>query len=139
LNEEARRRAFSRTAPLTERLRTMRIALSRIHRWIGLIAGAYFALAGLTGVVLLYRAELDTWLNRDLKGPSRPAFEGQAFRPIDDLFAAAKERAPLDSNPAFIHLPKSDDGYFDLIYSRPNARIAMPLSVRLSSTPIRES
>lgn len=99
----------------------MRIALSRIHRWIGLVAGAYFALAGLTGVVLLYRAELDTWLNRDLKGPCRPAFEGQAFRPIDELFAAAKERAPPDSNPAFIHLPKSDDGYFDLIYSRPNA------------------
>ncbi|BBU60466.1 hypothetical protein MSC49_04010 [Methylosinus sp. C49] len=99
----------------------MRTVLSRIHRWIGFVAGAYFVLAGLTGVVLVYRAELDTWLNRDLIGPSRPASERQAFRPIDELFAAAKERVPPDSSPAFIHLPKSDDGYFDLIYSHPNA------------------
>ncbi|PWB79474.1 MAG: PepSY domain-containing protein [Methylocystaceae bacterium] len=98
----------------------MRAILSTIHRWIGLIAGAYFALAGLTGVVLLYRSEIDAWLNAGLKGPSRPAHEGETFRPIDALLAAATDRVPADGKPVFIHLPKSDDGYFDLIYSHPS-------------------
>ncbi|MCC5869167.1 MAG: PepSY domain-containing protein [Gammaproteobacteria bacterium] len=44
----------------------MRQLLRRLHRWIGLILGAWIVLLGLTGSALVYREELENWQTRDL-------------------------------------------------------------------------
>ena len=38
----------------------------RLHRWLGLCLGAWFLLVGASGSVLVYREEIDAWLNPDL-------------------------------------------------------------------------
>lgn len=37
--------------------------LSTIHRWLGVALGLWFALVGLTGALLVWRDEVDAWLN----------------------------------------------------------------------------
>jgi uncharacterized iron-regulated membrane protein len=37
-----------------------------VHKWLGIALGAWFALVGLTGAVLVYEDPVDAWLNPDL-------------------------------------------------------------------------
>lgn len=43
--------------------KTLRTALSTLHRWVGLILGVVLVLAGLSGSLLAFDHELDGWLN----------------------------------------------------------------------------
>ncbi|WP_445658966.1 PepSY-associated TM helix domain-containing protein [Achromobacter sp. NCFB-sbj8-Ac1-l] len=43
--------------------KTLRTALSTLHRWVGLILGLVLVLAGLSGSLLAFDHELDGWLN----------------------------------------------------------------------------
>lgn len=48
-----------------------------IHRWLGILVGAWFALVGLTGAILVYEDPIDAWLNPSLlasdeRGPLLP-------------------------------------------------------------------
>lgn len=44
----------------------LRAVLVRLHRWAGLATALFLVVAGLTGSVLVFREELDAWLNPDL-------------------------------------------------------------------------
>jgi len=37
-----------------------------VHRWLGILLGAWFALVGITGSILVYEDPLDAWLNPQL-------------------------------------------------------------------------
>lgn len=50
----------------------VRSAAARLHRWVALGLGAWFALLGLSGTALVWHDELDAWLNPAWFGP-RPA------------------------------------------------------------------
>lgn len=45
-----------------------RLLLVTTHRWLGLVLLVWFVLLGLTGSLLVYRDELDVWLNPGLAG-----------------------------------------------------------------------
>lgn len=48
--------------------------LVRLHRWVGLTIALFLVVAGLTGSVLVFRDEVDGWLNPDLfSSPGRGA------------------------------------------------------------------
>ncbi len=34
-----------------------------VHRWLGIVLGAWFALVGITGSLLVYEDPIDEWLN----------------------------------------------------------------------------
>lgn len=49
------------------RRQAARVIMRRIHLWLGLSVGLLFALAGLTGSVLVFYPELDTLLHQELR------------------------------------------------------------------------
>lgn len=49
----------------------LRVALVKLHLYIGLSLGLLFVLFGLTGMTIAWREELDAWLNPDLLVASR--------------------------------------------------------------------
>lgn len=64
----------------------------RLHRWLGLFIGAWFALVGVSGSILVYEDEVDAWLNPQLlsdtrSGPQLPPHELLAR--FADAFALA--------------------------------------------------
>src|SRR5262245_54914174 len=46
--------------------------LHTLHRWLGLWLGAWFALVGLSGAILVFEDEVDAWLNPLLLTDHRP-------------------------------------------------------------------
>ncbi|MPY87577.1 MAG: PepSY domain-containing protein [Luteitalea sp.] len=66
---------------------SLRQALVRVHRWVGLAIALFLVVAGLTGSVIAFNHELDEWLNPDLfRVQSRGA-------PISSLDLAARVEA----------------------------------------------
>jgi uncharacterized iron-regulated membrane protein len=69
---------------------TLREALARLHRWVGLAMALFLVIAGLTGSVIAFNHDLDEWLNPEL---FRVETRGQAKSPLDlAAQVQAKER-----------------------------------------------
>lgn len=88
--------------------KSLRTALSTLHRWVGLILGGVLVLAGLTGSLLAFDHELDGWLNsamlRNAAGvcaaplpPSAAARAVQQAWPGASVNAVALPDMPADS------------------------------------------
>ena len=60
--------------------------MRRLHRWLALSLGAWFALLGLTGAVLVFEPEIEAW---GVRSPS----PGSALS-LDELTAAARAAGP---------------------------------------------
>ena len=78
----------------------MRGLLIFLHRWLGLSAGLFFVLQGLTGSLITFSPELDAWLNPGVL--TAPAPGGPAIS-VDAAVAAAQ--AHTGRAPDFINLP----------------------------------
>jgi uncharacterized iron-regulated membrane protein len=61
-----------------------------LHRWLGLWVGAWFALVGLTGAILVYEEPVDAWLNPRLLRSAEP---GPWLEP-DRILERAQEEFP---------------------------------------------
>lgn len=79
----------------------MRAWLRRVHLALGLTAGAVFALAGLTGSVLVFYLELDALLNPALVNPTPAA----PARPLEDLYSALRAAHPTRSGAWRLEIP----------------------------------
>lgn len=66
-----------------------RRTLSRLHRWIALTLGLWFAFAGITGSVLVFWRELDA--------PPRPAVSDGAVRPVSAFVRRALDHWPHEA------------------------------------------
>lgn len=71
--------------------RARRQAWVRLHRYLGVGIGAWFALVGLTGAILVYEDAIDAWLNPVLL---RDTMRGRLLPP-DDILARADNLYPL--------------------------------------------
>jgi uncharacterized iron-regulated membrane protein len=67
-----------------------------IHRWVGLIAGVYLVIAGLTGSMLAFWQNIDEWLNRDIMLVASPP-AGATYRPAGEIIAAARAAMPAEA------------------------------------------
>lgn len=76
-----------------------------IHSTIGLVLGAIFVVIGLSGSILAFRQPLDEWLNANMMRVMVP--EDGAFRPLDEILAAARAAAPPDGVPERLSAPRT--------------------------------
>ncbi len=69
----------------------MRKLLLRIHLWLGVTAGLFLAVLGLTGSVIAFEGDIDHWLH-----PGRWYFESVAAAPLPEgaLVAAVEQKVP---------------------------------------------
>jgi len=107
-------------APLMSRLIIGRALWLTVHKYIGLFAGAIFVLIGLTGSILAFGSQIDTWLNAGLMSVDVPA-EGQAqYRRIAEILAAGKRAVPRGGNlDPLVLFPRHPGACFRLTYSVP--------------------
>lgn len=89
-----------------------------IHRWTGLVLGAVFVIAGLTGSVLAYWQAIDEWLNKDMMAVTVPV--GQASsRTLDEILAAARSSAPPAGAPTALFLQRHPGAATSVFYDVP--------------------
>lgn len=60
------------------------------HLYLGLSAGALFVLAGITGSILVYYVEIDSWLNPEIRAVASDARPSS----YEDVFRALQQSAP---------------------------------------------
>jgi len=95
-------------------LRASRRAWTAVHRWLGLCLGLVLAVSGLTGAVLTFRHEIDTWLSPQLLHVA-PRPEGEAaFRPMEEIVASALAAMPPGSRLGFGYYPFTDASAWQL-------------------------
>lgn len=78
--------------------------LVKVHLYIGLVIGLVLSIAGLTGSLIVFWQPIDRALNSELLA-SDPACTESAFRPIDELVAAAQAKIPPSGRLASLDFP----------------------------------
>lgn len=81
-----------------------RLFLLKIHRLVGLMAGAVFVLIGLSGGILAFRDEIDEWLNAPLMRVEAPA-QAQ-FQSPGAILAAAVAAMPPGAKAERLTMPR---------------------------------
>ncbi|MGO8848037.1 MAG: PepSY-associated TM helix domain-containing protein [Methylocella sp.] len=91
-----------------------------VHKYIGLFAGAVFVLIGLTGSILAFGSQIDTWLNADVMSVEPPANGEARYRTIEEILTAAKSVIPTSGKLLpFVLFPRRPGACFRLVYSVP--------------------
>lgn len=93
----------------------------QVHLYLGLSAGAVFAVIGLTGSILAFRPELDVRLHPELRRahPADGSRESREYQPLDDIVSAAQGAIPPDGQAYALVFPHEADTTFFVTYSRP--------------------
>jgi uncharacterized iron-regulated membrane protein len=90
-----------------------------IHFYLGLWAGAVLALAGLTGSILVFWHEIDEWLNA-APMTIAPGPGGQlAYRPLEEMVAAATAALPHGAKPGVVEFPRHAQGVVTIFAQGP--------------------
>ncbi len=87
----------------------------KIHLYLALIAGFFFALMGLTGSISIYREELDELLNPRLL-IEQPAGKRQS---LDKIMAAVQAAHPNRHGAWTLEMPRSPHGMITAWYDKP--------------------
>ncbi|SDC23583.1 Uncharacterized iron-regulated membrane protein [Cupriavidus sp. YR651] len=94
------------------RLRTVFV---KLHLYVGLSFGLLFVLMGLTGTVIAWRDELDTWLNPDLLQASSAARIPVGAATVESVTAKLMAD-PHYGKPNLLMLPMEEHGVFIAYY-----------------------
>jgi uncharacterized iron-regulated membrane protein len=87
----------------------------KIHLYLALIGGFFFAIIGLTGSLSIYQNELDTWLNPHLV-IEQPKSD---YQPLDKIIAAVKAAHPNRHGSWTLELPQSPNDMLLAWYEKP--------------------
>ena len=90
--------------PMVRRREFGRKVFLRIHRTVGLFAGAIVVLVGLSGSFLAFREDIDEWLNAPLMRVETPV--QASYRPLDEILAAAVAAMPPEGKAERLTLPR---------------------------------
>lgn len=93
----------------------------KVHLWLGLTAGAFLVVIGLTGSILVLWQEIDGALNNKLMRVSIPEANA-AFRPLDEIVAAAQSAIPQGARLAYTSYPRNSDEVFVFSYQQPDVK-----------------
>jgi uncharacterized iron-regulated membrane protein len=92
-----------------------------IHLYLGLWAGAVLALAGITGSILVFWQDIDEWLNAAQLTVTTVA-EGQpAYRPLEEIVAAATGALAQGVKPLSVEFPHHARGVATILAQGPAA------------------
>lgn len=92
-----------------------------VHRWLGILLGAWFALVGLTGSVLVFEDDVDAWLNPALLTSSE---RGPRLEP-EELLRRVESEHSL-GRVERIRLPIAPGEVYRLVYrTQPNRRVSV--------------
>ena len=97
-------------------IKTRRKLWFMVHLYIGLFAGAVFVLIGLAGSLSVFGPEVDSALNPALKKIQGYPLQS-AYRPLDEIAAAAKAVIPKQGKPYAFVFPSRPDEAFSVTYS----------------------
>ena len=101
LKAENKANAAKQQAALASRI-SFRKVLLKLHLYISLWFGALLVIAGITGSILVYDHQLDTWLNDQTLLIQQP---GTIKKPLLDLIAAANNASAIKEPPSHLQLP----------------------------------
>lgn len=93
-----------------------RTAWLKIHLYLALSVGFFFALIGLSGSLSIYRADIDNLLNPDLI-ISKP--QGQ-YQSLDKIFAAVRATHPNKTGSWTLEMPQSPNGMVTAWFEKPS-------------------
>lgn len=94
--------------------RTLRNAWLRVHRWLGLVLGAWFVLLGLTGSLLVFYVDLEPWF--DARLAPRPAAQAPSVEGVVQALQAAHPQRQAGWR---IELPQQGQALVTARYLRP--------------------
>lgn len=78
------------------------------HLYLGFSVGALLVLIGLTGSILVFHLEIDEWLNSDLIRVAPQVGGAAAYRPVDEVAAAARRAMPKGAQLVYGQYPRHD-------------------------------
>ena len=103
-----------------KRLKSRRKVWLDVHLWLGLILGFFLALFCVTGSILVFYEEIDVALNAHLHKVQAPPQGEAAFRPLDEIQAAAAAAAmPAQAKLAFVDYPADAESAYEFGYTTP--------------------
>lgn len=87
----------------------------QFHLWLGLLFGAVFVLLGITGSLLVFRYEIDEFLQPELlltagDGPRKS---------LSEIVALAETAHQPDVPPSHLYLPRTEQGVFEVSFNEP--------------------
>lgn len=89
-----------------------------VHLYLGLSVGAFLAIAGLTGSILVFFHEIDGWLNPELHQIQAPQHTGTVHQPLAAIVQAAMQAAPADSMVTTVYGPRRGEGVYAIYTSQ---------------------
>jgi uncharacterized iron-regulated membrane protein len=99
------------------RLKTRRKRWLYVHLWLGLSLGLLLSIYGITGSILVFNAELDELLNRNLLTVIPPS-STTTFQPLAAIFDAGRQAMPKMAQATFATYPRNAQAAFVLNYSK---------------------
>ena len=77
----------------------MRKLLGRLHRWMGLFIAVFLFLSGISGALIAWDRELDSWLNPSLFKSDSAPLSAQRILALANQFEADEPRARIKNLP----------------------------------------
>ena len=102
------------------RLKSRRQLWLDVHLWLGLTLGLLLSIYGITGSILVFHAEIDEWLNSELRTVTRPS-AAAGFRPLAEIFQAGQRAMPEAAKLTFSTYPRNGTAAFALDFTLPAA------------------
>ena len=104
----------------------------------GVDIGFFSGLVRLTGSILVFYEEIDGALNAHLhKVQATPQGEA-AFRPLDEIQAAAAAAMPAQAKLGFVDYPGDAESAYEFGYTTPQIQQQKPMTGRCMSIPIAQ-
>jgi uncharacterized iron-regulated membrane protein len=115
-------------------LRSWRSVWLTVHLWLGLALGLFLSMIGVTGSALVFFQEIDQALNAELRIVAAPPQGRAAWRPLEEIAAAARSSVPAEDRLGFTYWPESDDQAFLFYDRRPVAGAEKPAGSEKTQT-----
>ncbi|SJM92510.1 PepSY-associated TM helix domain-containing protein [Crenothrix polyspora] len=88
-----------------------------VHLYLGLVAGLFLAVIGLTGGLLVFYQESQPLLRPDLYTTTVPTGSQARLQPLDNMLAAAEKAKPPHSEFTRLYYPYKDNSAYKFLYS----------------------
>ncbi len=101
----------------SSKLKTRRKLWLDLHLYLGLFVGAVFVLISLSGSLIVFAAQIDTWLNANIMQVDVPE-NGSKFRSIEEIITSAKTAIPQGGVFANrLSFPQQAGDVFEVVYN----------------------